>query len=101
MDILYSSGTRKPWEEQQEEMTILISAFHMLAIIFPVAANTFSHNERIIMDVVNSKNVLQCDIGFVSDYIDVKINQQIFADEMDERWWAVQNVLDFMKLLIY
>ena len=55
----------------------------MLAIIVPVVANIISHNERFIMDVANSKNVVRCDSGLVFDYID--IIDRIFDDALDER----------------
>ena len=73
----------KSREIQQAEMMKIIAAIHMLAIIVPVVANIISHNERFIMDVANSKNVVRCDSGLVFDYID--INDRIFADALDER----------------
>ena len=75
-------------------MMKIISAIHMVAIIVPVVANTLSHNERFLMDVVNSKNVARCDIGLAFDYIDV--NDRIFADALDERLKALQNVSDYL-----
>ena len=83
MDLLYSSECVKYREIQQAKIMKIISAIPMLAIIVPVVANTTSHNERFIMDVANSKNVVRCDIGLVFDYID--INDRIFADALDER----------------
>ena len=62
----------------------MITTFQLLATIFP-CVSTLTIDDKFIRDLVNSQGLEQCDFGYVTDYKESKIVNQIFADEIDER----------------
>ena len=61
----------------------MITKLQLLAVIFPYIS-TFAIDDQFIRDLANSRELEQCDFGFVSDYKEFTIAHQIFAD-LDER----------------
>ena len=62
----------------------MITTFQLLATIFP-CVSTLTIDDKFIRDLVNSQGLEQCDFGYVTDYKESKIVNQIFADGIDER----------------
>ena len=75
----------------------MITTFQLLATIFP-CVSTLTIDDKFIRDLVNSQGLEQCDFGYVTDYKESKIVNQIFADEIDERLLIVLIMSRFMNL---